>query len=1328
MAMDSGTIAAVAALVVSVIAMIVACAQAIQQYVITGQLIRICDGVVYGKMPGQGRRVWEYSQFRFRVVYSMPQVGLRPSLWFDMLPQQQSYYSKGHLPLPDLRHRAHRRVDNSFSYALGYLPRPRMRSEYSATPGEASWVSFCRVAQHASESDLFYDLIDCDADRCPSDLPAVPMQVSLRDAAVIAIMAGMRCTYASFEKKSLSMSGSGGTITSSWHPLLGATIHFAPRNYNALSDNDARMDEILGLRIGRGSISSAWMARMSDIIIIAGRQYDSHDRRSYEEFEGHTWITLSRSRAMVKASMYSPLRQAHSPVRTYRLRSISPGRDFRPRGRSRASTRSRSRQSVTSRADGPIILPPEPAAGAAGEAFEVGIRPSKNDGNWTFESEVSASTSVSGDIPQHKNVPQHLYQSEGTATPPIDSRYKRAVAFLRTRFSSVHAVMLRREPAADLENDGMTGIPAMTTAHTQSAGNRQADKHGRRRSRSIPAKNQPQHAGVGHAGGHLRPRRAVRTGLDGQGLQDYITEKRARPVGVDSTVHGQLLLPWRPEAEESSGLPDQQGEPEDWIQSVHQLHLDQTLFAIHKWRMMLDKRRQLREESSTQDDWEVESLQTYRSASVPSSRATTPPSRRDSRSGSRESRGSTHRSGTLSPRGDLEPEARGRVRTPKMVGELRYQSPSPLSLHRSTGRGSVSDEARRVAYGDEPIDPVGDMTRTGPSEEEPEIKCDPSIQLRENQTDRNHDDETTNSTPSHSSSKKQQVKKPRRVQILLPGHPDDPESEIASIATTSNASERNSSVERARPRVGSLKRSDTRGGDLPRVAGGVDESRLGDQGAENIRPAPVPVKPILKAPKQHFPEDEYPVREGVATLRDLTKDGIPAGARWTKIKRALVNPEALERCRERFEERDDSVIVLRVLSKKEIIKLAQLTQEIREAREQQWHPDRLTESPASMSDSEDEFHRYQTADAPSHAAPRQGRRTASSSRGSSPSPHSRLTSPAVSIPPTPTSDRNSFISQPGPRRRRASTRSDISVRESLESDSDDLQRPRSRSTGRRSIFDDELAPTSRPSTGFDTNPQPEEKPSPGLVDWFWLSQADVLPGYCATPWQRHFSESTCFGAIMTMLVALEYYYADVSTLRYVEKQAHCEQWIRQGRSTYPSYAINAMGGVVVSRKYPRVKFDCLSTPIPPIELLDSYRYQVTRSGFEGSSRSVMERLGELMCLDSWLSLCGRLPEIYDGSNDMLRSTPALVQKIMTDFDFVFSRLNRTPAEGGLQIIQEVAESIVHTLEQESLSEVEQLFAVVAILRTAKMALCVIYGPGTAQLRDILVNDVQVYLV
>lgn len=105
---------------------------------------------------------------------------------------------------------------------------------------------------------------------------------------------------------------------------------------------------------------------------------------------------------------------------------------------------------------------------------------------------------------------------------------------------------------------------------------------------------------------------------------------------------------------------------------------------------------------------------------------------------------------------------------------------------------------------------------------------------------------------------------------------------------------------------------------------------------------PQPVKGILKAPKT-WPEDPNPEREGVSLRLDETGkknwdgrevEGVPKEATWTKISRKLVNPEALERGKERYEEREGSVIVLRVLTKAEVEGYAQLTRDIRAKREE----------------------------------------------------------------------------------------------------------------------------------------------------------------------------------------------------------------------------------------------------------------------------------------------------------------------------------------------------------------------------------------------------------
>ncbi|KAG5984475.1 hypothetical protein E4U55_004598 [Claviceps digitariae] len=102
-----------------------------------------------------------------------------------------------------------------------------------------------------------------------------------------------------------------------------------------------------------------------------------------------------------------------------------------------------------------------------------------------------------------------------------------------------------------------------------------------------------------------------------------------------------------------------------------------------------------------------------------------------------------------------------------------------------------------------------------------------------------------------------------------------------------------------------------------------------------------PLRGILKQPKASFPEEENPVREGVAPHKEDKKlKEVPPGARWTKINRKIVNPEALTIGKERFEVRDDFVIVLRVLSKEEIQAYAAATQVLRERRRNKHDGDR----------------------------------------------------------------------------------------------------------------------------------------------------------------------------------------------------------------------------------------------------------------------------------------------------------------------------------------------------------------------------------------------------
>lgn len=100
---------------------------------------------------------------------------------------------------------------------------------------------------------------------------------------------------------------------------------------------------------------------------------------------------------------------------------------------------------------------------------------------------------------------------------------------------------------------------------------------------------------------------------------------------------------------------------------------------------------------------------------------------------------------------------------------------------------------------------------------------------------------------------------------------------------------------------------------------------------EKVVPPPPP-KGILRKPREKFPEHPDTVREGVAPHREMPKKDVPPNARWTKINRKLVNPEALDQDGIRFTEFVDHVIVLKAMDLEEIEKYTRKTAEIRDKR------------------------------------------------------------------------------------------------------------------------------------------------------------------------------------------------------------------------------------------------------------------------------------------------------------------------------------------------------------------------------------------------------------
>ncbi|KAB5545946.1 hypothetical protein GE09DRAFT_1224890 [Coniochaeta sp. 2T2.1] len=120
---------------------------------------------------------------------------------------------------------------------------------------------------------------------------------------------------------------------------------------------------------------------------------------------------------------------------------------------------------------------------------------------------------------------------------------------------------------------------------------------------------------------------------------------------------------------------------------------------------------------------------------------------------------------------------------------------------------------------------------------------------------------------------------------------------------------------------------------------------------ENARPAPIypfsrgrspPRKEERTSPMEghEIPPTPTELHEHAAKSilrpKDVeTEAALPPGARWTKIARRLVSPDALTIGRERFEVRDDFVTVLRVLSREEIQAYSVATAQLRERRQAQ---------------------------------------------------------------------------------------------------------------------------------------------------------------------------------------------------------------------------------------------------------------------------------------------------------------------------------------------------------------------------------------------------------
>lgn len=854
--MDASTSATIAALVVAILAIFVAVMQATQQYIVTGQLIRLCDSVVFGKMPGQGRRIWQMSQFRFRIVYWIPQVSLKKDLWPETLPHIPSY-ARGTRQLPDLGLLGITQgQDDSKKSETG----GNKELSVSVSAGEASWVSFCRAVQLSSGRSMVLDLVQGDADRCPPDLPNVPMQMSMRDIATMGLMTGLKCTEASFKGKSLSMQGPIGTITTSQHPLLGPLLHFSPRNMS--------IQEIKELQIGTGAVSPFWMARTWDEVVVAGRRYTRKDRIQVEREEDF-WAERPRERALVPATRST----SPPPESLYELRR-------RVSTLSSTTTQSRSSPTTAITSSRSNLQGPLPVYEGSRTLW------TRSDGDWYFDnSSQTANQTISPKRHNSKPREQDPQATSGNKTKVTWWDWaKRWGSFLRGHISAIPDK--RNDPfETEMERGSSHGLD--NVQFFQPTSSRLLDPLLQNTNHNIVTDDK---------GAQLQPRWLIR---------DYIYQKRKALASVDSIDDsyrgGPRLIGWYNEDEDE--VPELNKTErniastvlEAWSGYMHETGKSRTAFYAREWLSIVQRRQAAREKRSRSRSRSVprsanghskfrsRSRRQYEDYPVINRSIDTiyRVHRSPSRTHTRLSRSRSRRSGhTISPQHHESHEDRGNYQKSTRTYVIRRSS-SPVSLdyygNRNRSRSHVRSRppsAKNVEYGDAMVYNNSDdkaVTSVSPVNKSPVSAAG----------DRNH--ASTRVGFDHA------------VQVFVP--PSDSElsdQEAGQVSPVNDA--------------------------------GISSEKLTTNDMHHYVTSSS--KGILKTPRESFPEDPNPVREGVAPLKDSTFKDVPPGARWTRIDRKLVIPEALEG-KERFEETPTHVTVLRVLSKSEIQGYAAQTHEIR---------------------------------------------------------------------------------------------------------------------------------------------------------------------------------------------------------------------------------------------------------------------------------------------------------------------------------------------------------------------------------------------------------------
>jgi zinc finger CCCH domain-containing protein 13 len=286
-------------------------------------------------------------------------------------------------------------------------------------------------------------------------------------------------------------------------------------------------------------------------------------------------------------------------------------------------------------------------------------------------------------------------------------------------------------------------------------------------------------------------------------------------------------------------------------------------------------------------------------------------------------------------------------------GSIDLTGRDPKERHNSReDRDAVADDggetkARSQQKEDQPVDLAGRNPQEKPAPKEARDDGDDSKDQRRNKTDAAEDGSTPSSREDSLSGETTRRRRLHKERGTGPDVPFKATNTMDLRALRDQLNKKDDSTPPTAPaeavREGSFERKREPSTELEPPAREGRGRRDTSEEEEERRPTPRLVSPprevkkaeenkprgILRPPREKFPEDPVPIREGVAPLKDAKKDGVPPDARWTKISRRMVNTEALEAGKERYEAREDFVIVLRVLTKEEIQAYANATEQIR---------------------------------------------------------------------------------------------------------------------------------------------------------------------------------------------------------------------------------------------------------------------------------------------------------------------------------------------------------------------------------------------------------------